>query len=274
MSLEMNGLIRRGLPLACALTFAGSVAASAADCVTPREPGRVSLDCRAVPLGQVLRALAAVTPIDTKLIDSAAQSAPIHVALENGSVAQALQATLDAAGISFVLYGAEGTDLKVYASARDSSSSAPRTASGAVKPPMAESPDYEQEVPEVEDVVSIPEAKEAPVAPALATAPIRPDSGPNSGVPGLNSGGGIPGLNSGGGGIPGLTPNPAPAVTDGLKGGADPAAGGGRQGPPQTMEEILARSGGAAGGVPPEGKQTFSTMEEILARTRPPAKPQ
>src|SRR5688500_12185213 len=104
MSLEMNGLIRRGLLLACALTFAGGVAASA-DCVTPREPGRVSLDCRSVPLGQVLRALAAVTPIDTKLIDSAAQSAPIYVALENGSVAQALQATLDAAGISFVLYG-------------------------------------------------------------------------------------------------------------------------------------------------------------------------
>jgi hypothetical protein len=258
MSNEMNRLVRRGL-LACVVSCAGA-AGAAADCVTPGEPGRVSLDCRAVPLSQVLRALAAVTPIDTKLIDSTAQGTPIYVAKENVSVAQALQATLDAAGISFVLHGTEGTDLKVYASARDSSSGAPRTASAAVRQPMAESPDYErEEVPEVEDTVSIPEpTKEAQVAPVLSTAPIRPDTGPVGGIPGLT-----------GGGIPGLTPNPAPAVTDGLKGGPEGATGA-RQAP-QTMEEILARSapGGAAGAGPSE-KQSFSTMEEILARTRAP----
>jgi hypothetical protein len=263
-------MIGFGKPLAfAAALFAGAAAtADATECVTSRGQGRVSLDCRAVPLGQVLRALSNVSPIDTKLIDSSAQATPIYVALPDGTVAQALQATLDAAGISFVLFGGDGSDLKVYASAATgpSTGSATRTAS-APRPPIAEQEFVQDEQPDIEEPLPIPETKEpALTTPNFVPTPLKGDGAavaPVAGSPGIG-GFGSPG---------GLSGAPAgPTLNDPLRMQPDPAAAAGR---PTTMEEILARTApqGAPAGAAGE-KQVFSTMEEILARTNPPKQQQ
>jgi hypothetical protein len=241
------------------VALAGGAAAAQAECVTSRGQGHVSLDCRAVPLGQVLRALSAVKPIDTKLIDSAAQAAPIYVALADGTVAQALQASLDAAGISFVLYGAESSELRVFASGA-SGPSVPRTAS-APKPQIAEAEFTPDEAPDIEEPLPVPDTKEAPQGPTFVPAPLKGDGSvptPVAGSPGL-------GFGSPGG------PAAGPTLNDPLRMQPDPAAAAR---PPQTMEEILARGvPGANPAANPGEKQVFQTMEEILAKTNPNSPP-
>ena len=248
--------------LAVVALAGGAAAAESTECVTPRGQGHVSLDCRAVPLGQVLRALSAVKPIDTKLIDSAAQAAPIYVALADGTVAQALQASLDAAGISFVLFGAESSELRVFASGA-SGPSATRTAS-APKPQVAEAEFTPDDTPDIEEPLPVPETKEAAQTPTFVPAPLKGGDGsvpaPVAGSPGI-------GFGSPGG------PGAGPTLNDPLRAQPDPAAAAR---PPQTMEEILAR--GVPQGTAPAGnageKQVFQTMEEILAKTNPPKQQQ
>jgi hypothetical protein len=248
----LNKMRRFGKSLAWAVALAGAAAtAEATDCVTPQGEGRVSLDCRAVPLGQVLRALSAVTPIDTRLIDSGAQAASIYVAAADVSVAQALRASLDAAGISFVLFEGDGTDLKVYASGHSSASSATRTAS--VRPGPV--PDSQEFIPD-----EIPEVEEVPVHDVKEAAATGSATGSASGKDAGAMGSASPAFGS------------PPSMADPLRASQDSGLAG-RQGPAATMEEILARSNpsGAVPGAngPPAEKQVYSTMEEILARGAP-----
>src|SRR6185436_17991653 len=150
MSFDKRKMIGAGRVLAALACGVIGVTAASAECVVPRGEGKVTLDCRAVPLGQVLRGLAAVAPIDSKLIEASALAAPIYVGMTDVPVGQALQAALDAAGVSFVLYGNDG-ELKVFASGRHSpGAAATRTASVRTGSAAPDPSDFvPDEVPEV-----------------------------------------------------------------------------------------------------------------------------
>jgi hypothetical protein len=251
-------VVRVGKPFLRAAVLAavwGAALPAHADCVTPTAPGRVTLDCRAVPLSHVLRGLAGVVHIDSKLIDASALASPIYVGVTDVPAGQALQAALDAAGVSFVLFGNDGAELKVFASGGRGAGTgaATRTASVRSATGSASSDPSEfipDEVPEVEEVPEVKEVAAPAVQPSKAdlAAATGSASGFNPNVPGS----------------PG-----SPAMTDPLRMTPEPSKQG-----PQTMEEILARSNPAGAGAAPQEKQVFQTMEEILARTGQPKQPQ
>jgi len=209
------------LGAAAAMAWGGASMAGASECVTPGRDGRVTLD---------------------------------FLGVQDVTLVQALQATLDSAGVSFVMVGAQPSDIKVYASARAGSPAAPGKVVSAVNKNRPEDSEF---VEEDEDSLPEPETKEAAApffppgtredAAAAALAPMVPP------------------------------PGTGPAFADPLRPGAGMNAEA--PAPPafparvQTMEEILNRmpaSAPAAGEAPapPPANTGAATMEEILARTQ------
>lgn len=91
--------------LACALTIL-SVTAASAQTVMRQNDGTISITATGIPLGQLLRAVARVSPFETLAIDPKAEERAVTVALEAVPVEDALATVLRNAGVNFVLSGA------------------------------------------------------------------------------------------------------------------------------------------------------------------------
>jgi hypothetical protein len=94
------------LLLFSAPVFAGSVTRLAND--------QVDVKADRIPLGQLLRELAAVTPIPTLVIDPKLEQQVVSAYLEKASVEEAVRQTLEQSGIQFLLWGGGVKPLGLY----------------------------------------------------------------------------------------------------------------------------------------------------------------
>lgn len=90
--------------LAIALITAGGLAAAQGRVVAPRPDGLVSVRAEAAPLGQILRELAALAPLELR-IDPAVESVPVTLQLEDVAAGTALLAVLRGSGVDVVVSG-------------------------------------------------------------------------------------------------------------------------------------------------------------------------
>jgi hypothetical protein len=81
------------------------VVVASAPMVIRQSDGTVSMTVSDVPLGQVLRAIARVSPFETLAIDPKAEARPVSVKVEAVPIEDALTVVLRNAGVNFVLAG-------------------------------------------------------------------------------------------------------------------------------------------------------------------------
>jgi hypothetical protein len=82
--------------------------------VTRLGGGQVNVKADRVPLGQLLRELAAVTPIPNLVIEPKLEQQTVTAYLEGASVAEAVRKTLEESGVQFVLWGGGAEPLGLY----------------------------------------------------------------------------------------------------------------------------------------------------------------
>jgi len=82
--------------------------------VTRLADERVNVKADRVPLGQLLRELATVTPIPKLVIEPKLEQQPVSAYLEGASVAEAIRKTLEESGVQFLLWGGAGEPLGLY----------------------------------------------------------------------------------------------------------------------------------------------------------------
>lgn len=100
------------MTLALGIALAAGIPAGAAE-VSVRSNGHIDVDARGATLGQLLKQFDRVARIDTTLVDRRAEGAAVSVAAVDVPVEVALQATLQAAGVSFVLWGDQSASLRL-----------------------------------------------------------------------------------------------------------------------------------------------------------------
>jgi hypothetical protein len=103
---RLRGVGSALLLLCGAPVFAGSVTRLAND--------QVDVKADRIPLGQLLRELAAVTPIPTLVIDPKIEQQVVSAYLEKASVEEAVRQTLEQSGIQFLLWGGGAQPLGLY----------------------------------------------------------------------------------------------------------------------------------------------------------------
>lgn len=113
--------------LALSVAIASGLGAGAAE-VSRRPNGNVDLNARGVPLGQLLQQFGRLTGLDTTLVDRRAEAAPVSVAAGDVPLDVALQATLQAAGVSFVLWGDDPANLRLLVLGETASATAAKAA--------------------------------------------------------------------------------------------------------------------------------------------------
>ncbi len=97
-----------------AFGFAALSALGAGAAEVSRLPnGNVELNARGVPLGLLLQQFGSLTRLDTTLVDRRAEAASVSVAAGDVPLDVALQAVLQAAGVSFVLWGDDPGSLRL-----------------------------------------------------------------------------------------------------------------------------------------------------------------
>ena len=120
--------------LALSLVFVSALGAGAAE-VSRLPNGNVELNARGVPLGQLLQQFGGLTRLDTTLVDRRAEAVPVSVAAGDVPLAVALQAVLQAAGVSFVLWGDDPASLRLLVLGEIGAPAAAKAASSAPAPP-------------------------------------------------------------------------------------------------------------------------------------------
>jgi len=88
--------------------------------VTHLPNGNVSISARGTPLGTVLRQFSAIAPLDTSLIDPKIERSQVDLALQDVPLPAALAAAFESAGVSFVVWGSDPTNLRIVAFAQGS----------------------------------------------------------------------------------------------------------------------------------------------------------
>jgi hypothetical protein len=107
--------MRAGLGIRWALPLVGLMAAPLwAGSVTRVSGDHVNVKADRVPLGQLLRELAAVTPIPSLVIDAKLEQQLVSSYLEGASVTEAVRKTLEESGIQFLLWGGGAEPLGLY----------------------------------------------------------------------------------------------------------------------------------------------------------------
>lgn len=94
----------RSALVACAVALL-SVTAASAQIVTRNGDGTISMTGSDLPLGQVLRAIAQVSPFEKLAIDPKAEVRTVTLRLESLPIEQALTVVLQQAGVNYVLAG-------------------------------------------------------------------------------------------------------------------------------------------------------------------------
>lgn len=102
------------------MIFAGVLWLLGTECIWAqivRQEGedRVSILAEGTALGDLLRELASMAPIEKLLIDASVERKSVRVELQNVSYSEALSGILEAAQVNYVIQGGEGEPFSVYA---------------------------------------------------------------------------------------------------------------------------------------------------------------
>lgn len=106
-------LMRKALSVALGL-LAGAGTAAASE-VTRLPNGHVSVLARGAPLGRLLQQFGALARLDLSNVERRLEHTPVDVAVRDVPLEVALGATLQAAGVSFVLWGSAAEELRIAA---------------------------------------------------------------------------------------------------------------------------------------------------------------
>jgi hypothetical protein len=109
--------VARVVLLACA-TLAVGTSAGVAQSVNTVADDTVTLHAIAVPLGRVLRAIAADRPLAKLTLDPDVEDRPVTVSLERSDLRRALIAVLVSAEVDYVIAGGSGAPLRLVAGDR------------------------------------------------------------------------------------------------------------------------------------------------------------
>lgn len=127
------------MALALVVSLAAGPWAGAAE-VSRRSNGNIDLNARGVTLGQLLKQFDGLTRLDTTLVDRRAESAPVSAAALDVPVDVALQAALQASGVSFVLWGDDTASLRLLVLGELSAPAAAKASASGAPPPQPELP--------------------------------------------------------------------------------------------------------------------------------------
>ncbi len=97
--------------------------------------GNVSIDARGAQLGLMLRQFHALSAFDTSLIDPKVERSPVHLAVDDVPLAVGLAAALDAAGVSYVVWGSDTEELRVVAFVQGGAAPSAAAVASAQAPP-------------------------------------------------------------------------------------------------------------------------------------------
>jgi len=233
-------LMRDLVTSACRIAVAVGMLASPAFAGTVDRKGEDLVNVKAdrVPLGQLIRELATVTPIPNLVIDPKLEKQSVTAFIEGASVAEAVRKTLEESGVQFLLWGGGAKPLGLYVG--DLSKAGLAGAKGA--PTAAElasmSRDERRAVREQERTEKA-EAATAAAAAAVEAAIHDDDTPPADSFSEIVAGAGAAGANGAAAtaqvGIgPGLDGTPAGAGGSGSAPGAAPGAPTGASTPGQT----------------------------------------
>lgn len=103
-----------GIPWTLPLVAAFLAGPAWAGSVTRHGVDQVGVKADRVPLGQLLRELAAVTPIPNLVIEPKLEQQTVTAFIEGASVAEAVRKTLEESGVQFLLWGGGAEPLGLY----------------------------------------------------------------------------------------------------------------------------------------------------------------